>query len=75
VAPEDRERIFSPFEQGGDGLTAKPTGFGLGLHEARTIALAHGGTLELHERPGGGSEFRLIVPLRAVPARDEILHV
>ena len=75
VAPQDRERIFSPFEQGGDGLTGKPAGFGLGLHEARTIALAHGGTLELHERPGGGSEFRLTVPLRVISVTDEILHV
>ena len=74
VAPQDRTRIFAPFEQAGDGLTGKPSGLGMGLHEARAIARAHGGTLELHERPGGGSEFRLTVPLRAVPA-GEILHV
>jgi signal transduction histidine kinase len=68
VPREDRERIFAPFEQGGDGLTGKPRGLGMGLHEARAVARAHGGTLELHERPGGGSEFRLTVPLRVVPA-------
>ena len=75
VPDVDRERIFAPFEQGGDGLHGKPAGFGMGLHEARTIARAHGGTLELHDRPGGGSEFRLTVPLRAVPAADEALRV
>jgi hypothetical protein len=74
VPREDRERIFAPFEQGGDGLTGKPQGLGMGLHEARTIAAAHGGTLELHDRPGGGSEFRLTVPLRAVLAAGEVLH-
>jgi signal transduction histidine kinase/signal recognition particle receptor subunit beta len=74
VAPEDRSRIFAPFEQAWDGTTGKPAGLGVGLHEARTIARAHGGTLELHERPGGGSEFRLIVPLRPVPAPGEVLH-
>ncbi|HEX5042213.1 MAG TPA: ATP-binding protein [Candidatus Polarisedimenticolaceae bacterium] len=75
VAPEDRLRIFAPFEQAGDGVTGKPAGLGVGLHEARAIARAHGGTLELHARPGGGSEFRLTVPLRAVPAPREVLRV
>ena len=74
VPPEDRTRIFAPFEQAGDGVTGKPAGLGMGLHEARAIARAHGGTLELHARPGGGSEFRLTVPLRAVPAPGEVLH-
>ena len=74
IPAADRERIFAPFEQGGDAGQGKPEGFGVGLHEARTIARAHGGTLELHDRPGGGSEFRLTVPLRAVPAAGEALH-
>jgi signal transduction histidine kinase len=68
VPPEDRERIFAPFEQGGDGAAHKPPGIGIGLHEAATIARRHEGALRYLERKGGGSEFRLVVPLEAVHA-------
>lgn len=61
--PEDeRERIFEPFEQGGEALTGKPDGVGLGLFEARLIARRHGGTLKHLPRPDGGNEFRLVIP-------------
>lgn len=62
LAEEDVERAFAPFEQGGDPLTGKPDGVGLGLYEARAIARRHGGTLIYLSRPGGGSEFRLSLP-------------
>lgn len=63
VALEDRQRIFSLFEQGGDPLTGKPAGIGVGLYEAASIARRHGGTLEYRVREEGGSEFRLTIPL------------
>jgi signal transduction histidine kinase len=62
LVDEDVERAFAPFEQGGDPLTGKPDGVGLGLYEARAIARRHGGTLIYLSRPGGGSEFRLSLP-------------
>ena len=65
IAEEDVERAFEPFEQGGDPLTGKPAGVGLGLYEARSIARRHGGTLFYLPRPGGGSEFRISVPAEA----------
>jgi len=65
VAAKDRAKIFSPFEQGGDPLTSKPRGVGLGLHEARMTARRHGGTLEHLPRKGQGSEFRLTITLQA----------
>lgn len=64
VAEQDRQRIFAPFEQGVDGLGSKVRGIGIGLYEASLIAVRHGGTLEYLPRGGGGSEFRLTVPLR-----------
>jgi signal transduction histidine kinase len=63
VEEHDLERIFAPFEQGGEILTSKPSGVGLGLHEARTIARLHGGALRYLSRSGGGAEFRLVLPL------------
>ena len=66
VDDEDIERIFSAFEQGGQDLTDKPDGFGLGLHEARAIAQRHGGSLEYSQRKAGGSEFKIWIPLDPV---------
>jgi len=68
VLPEDQERIFAPFEQGGDTLTGKPRGMGIGLCEAKSIARGHGGGLRYLAREGGGSEFRLVIPLMLTPA-------
>jgi signal transduction histidine kinase len=69
LAEEDVERAFAPFEQGGDPLTGKPKGVGLGLYEARAIARRHGGTLIYLRRTGGGSEFRISLPAEMSEAR------
>ena len=68
LADGDVDRAFAPFEQGGDPLTGKPAGVGLGLYEARLIARRHGGTLEYAPRPEGGSEFRISLPAEAAGA-------
>ena len=68
LAEGDEERAFAPFEQGGDPLTGKPSGVGLGLYEARAIARRHGGTVLYHPRLGGGSEFRLSIPVETAAA-------
>jgi len=73
LAEEDVERAFEPFEQGGDPVTGKPAGIGLGLYEARAITRRQGGTLIYLPRSGGGSEFRISVPAEAavvVPVRE-----
>ena len=66
LGEEDVERVFAPFEQGGDPMTGKPSGVGLGLYEARAIARRHAGTLIYLPRSGGGSEFRISLPADAV---------
>ncbi len=67
VAPEDRERIFDPFYQGGARGVSAVKGSGLGLSIVREHVLAHGGRIEL--APGPASCFRVVLPLghSAVP--------
>ena len=63
IAPGDRGRIFESF------FTTKASGMGLGLGICRVIVNAHGGTIALDHRPGGGVRATLIIPtIRTVEA-------
>jgi signal transduction histidine kinase len=55
-------RLFQPFTRLPRGVEVAPSGLGLGLHLARTIADVHGGTLTAGANPGGGSVFTLSLP-------------
>lgn len=62
IAPELVDRLFQPF------VTTKKTGMGLGLSICREIAEAHHGRLTAAPRPGGGTVFRLTLPV--IDAKD-----
>jgi signal transduction histidine kinase len=56
--PDDvRSRIFDPF------FSTKGEGTGLGLAITRQIVEAHGGTIAVEPRDGGGTSFRLLLPI------------
>lgn len=57
VSADDRERIFQKFVRGANVDSAR--GAGIGLAVARALAEAMDGTLEYHDRPGGGAMFVL----------------
>lgn len=59
IPPEDRERLFRPFER---GRTGGP-GSGLGLTIARGLVEANGGRLWVEDAPGGGARFVFTLPL------------
>jgi signal transduction histidine kinase len=59
IPPADRERIFVPFAQG-QGEAGRGTGLGLAL--CREVAHAHGGSIWVEDRPGGGTSFLVRLP-------------
>ncbi len=66
---EARERLFTRFSSHRAG-----GGKGLGLYLARQIAESHGGSIRYLERPGGGSLFRVELPLLTPTPSQEALE-
>jgi signal transduction histidine kinase len=60
VEPEDRERIFLPYVRTGAARGAG--GLGLGLAICKRIVEAHGGSIRVEPRAGGGSAFVFTLP-------------
>lgn len=67
VPDEDKQNVFEAFYRRGDESTRKRRGTGLGLHLVKIQSQAMGGDVEVLDREGGGSLFR--VSLRP-PGRD-----
>ena len=64
IAPEDYAAVFEQFKQvGGDTLTDKPKGTGLGLPICKEIVEHHGGRIWLQSEVGKGSTFSFALPL------------
>lgn len=63
IAPEDFGAVFEQFKQiGGDTLTDKPKGTGLGLPICKEIIEHHGGRVWLESEVGKGSSFSFAIP-------------
>ena len=64
IPAELRRSLFQPF------ATSKGPGrgSGLGLWIVRRVAELHGGTIDVHDRQGGGTVFRLRLPAQVTPA-------
>jgi two-component system sensor histidine kinase KdpD len=71
VPTEDRERIFEPLFRSTRRHSNVP-GNGLGLAICQSIVLAHGGSMQLTDRPGGGARFSVVLPARVCLVRDQL---
>ncbi|MFQ6540340.1 sensor histidine kinase, partial [Aphanothece stagnina] len=73
IHPADQGKIFEPFQQGGgDVLTDKPQGTGLGLPICKKIVEHHGGTIGVHSHLGEGSTFYFSLPVPSTEATTPI---
>jgi hypothetical protein len=63
LTAEESVVIFEKFRQGGNTMTDKPQGTGLGLPISRQIIEYFGGNLWVESRPGAGAKFIFTVPL------------
>jgi heavy metal sensor kinase len=63
ISGEEVGKVFQPFYRTGEARSKAADGTGLGLCIARSIAEAHGGSIEVESRPGEGSTFRVLIPV------------
>jgi signal transduction histidine kinase len=62
VPPELLEKVFEPFYRVESSRNRSRGGSGLGLAIARNLARAHGGDIQLFNRPHGGLEAVFMLP-------------
>jgi signal transduction histidine kinase len=62
IEPEDRPRLFAPFQRGGREETRTAPGVGLGLALVKRYAEAHRAKVSLESEPGKGTTVTVLFP-------------
>ncbi len=73
IGVSETERVFDQFFRARAAVTNQIPGTGLGLFIARAIAEAHGGSITAAARDGGGTVFRIELPVRAAVSSPELV--
>ena len=65
IEDEHLPYIFDRFFRVDSDLSSRVGGSGLGLFIVHALVRAHGGTIDVRSEPGGGTNFRVTLPVRA----------
>jgi len=63
IPEETASRVFTRFWRGGN----RRGGTGLGLYIVKGLVEAHGGSVDVGRAPGGGAQFRFVLPAGTAP--------
>jgi signal transduction histidine kinase len=63
IPVEEQKHIFQAFYRTAQTRSLAERGTGLGLSIAQSIAVAHGGTIQVESALGRGSSFRVSIPI------------
>jgi signal transduction histidine kinase len=72
VPAELRSHIFQAFTQADASVRRPHEGLGIGLFLARRVMDAHHGSIDVSDRPGGGSVFSLRFPSAGMPDEERV---
>ena len=68
IPPDALDEVFRPYYRVDKSRNRSTGGVGLGLTVAQAIFQGHGGDIILENRPGGGLEVRVVLPVLRTPA-------
>ena len=69
IAPDELDKLFTPFHRAPNVKTAHVSGTGLGLYIARNLTELHGGQMWVRSIVDKGTTFSFTMPLAAGHAR------
>ena len=74
VSSEQAERLFEPYYRSPANVVSGQEGIGLGLSIVKSIVEAHGGSVGVENRRGGGARFWFCIPIarRAASAKSHL---
>ena len=67
IPDTEKAKVFEPFYRTDEARESDRQGMGLGLSIARSIILAHGGTIDLRDRELRGFTVHIFLPATFVP--------
>ena len=67
IPDSEKTKVFEPFYRTDEARESDRQGMGLGLSIARSIILAHGGTIELRDREPSGLNVHIFLPATFLP--------